>query len=125
MFLNNVLTAVLMAVAASAPSPIACNLKALPPAVRAHHSALSEKLRAAAISRQELPDGIAFNLNPAMMKLVEVADWVDAERRCCPFLDFHITLEREGTGLRLALTGRQGVKEFLRSDFAKVAPVTK
>ena len=125
MFLNNVLTVVLLAAAASGPSPIACNLKALPPAERARHAALSEKLRAAAASRQELPDGIAFNLNPAMMKLAEVADWVEAERLCCPFLDFRIALEREGGGLQLSLTGRQGVKDFLLSDFAKVAAVTK
>jgi hypothetical protein len=125
MFLNNVLTVVLMAAAASGPSPIACNLKALAPAERARHAALSDKLRAAATSRRELPDGIAFNLNPAMVNLREVADWVEAERLCCPFLDFRITLERGGGGLQLSLTGRQGVKDFLLSDFARVAPVTK
>jgi hypothetical protein len=125
MFLNNVLTVVLMAAAASVPSPIACNLKALNPAERARHAALSEKLRAAAVARQELPDGLSFRLNPSAMNLVELAGWVDAERRCCPFLDFQIALERESGGLQLSLTGRQGVKEFLLSDFAKVAPVTK
>ena len=125
MFYNNVLTVVLMAAAASAPSPIACNLKALTPAERARHAELSEKLRAAAVARQELPDGLSFRLSPAAMNLVELAGWVDAERRCCPFLDFHIALEREGGGLQLSLTGRQGVKDFLLSDFAKVAPITK
>jgi len=122
MFLNNALTVALMAAAAYAASPIVCNLKGLPPAERAHYSALSEKLRAAAVSRQEIPDGLAFHLNPSAMTLVELADWVDAERRCCPFLDFRITLEREGGGLQLALTGRPGVREFLLSEFAKVAP---
>jgi hypothetical protein len=125
MFFNNVLTVVLMVAAASGPSPIACNLKALNPAERAHHAALSEKLRAAAVARQELPDGLSFRLNPSAMNLVELAAWVDAERRCCPFLDFQIALERESGGLQLSLTGRQGVKDFLLSDFAKVAPVTK
>jgi hypothetical protein len=125
MFFNHVLTVVLMAAAASGPSPIACNLKALNPAERARHEALSEKLRAAAVARQELPDGLSFRLNPSAMTLEEVAAWVAAERRCCPFLDFRILVEREAGGLQLALTGRQGVKEFLLSDFAKVAPPTK
>ena len=125
MFFNHVLNVVLLAAAASGPSPIASNLKALNPAERAQHTALSEKLRAAAVARQELPDGLSFRLNPSAMTVAELASWVDAERRCCPFLDFHITLEREGGGLQLSLTGRPGVKDFLLSDFAKVAPVTK
>src|SRR5579859_7861962 len=106
MLLNHVFTVVLMAAAASGPSPIACNLKALTPAERAQHAALSEKLRTAAVARQELADGLSFRLNPAVMTLPELAAWVDAERLCCPFLDFRITLEREGGGLQLALTGR-------------------
>jgi hypothetical protein len=125
MFLNNVLSVVLMAAAASGPSPIACNLNALTPAERAHHAVLGEKLRTAAMARQELPDGVSFRLNPAAMTLVELADWVDAERRCCPFLDFRIVLEREAGGFHLVLTGRPGVREFLLEDFAKVAPATK
>ena len=76
------------------------------------------------MAREELPDGLLFRLNPSAMTLVELAGWVDEERRCCPFLDFHIALERESAGLKLTLTGRPGVKDFLLSDFAKVAPVT-
>ena len=125
MILNNVLTIVLMAAAASGPSPIACNLKALTPAERARHAALSEKLRAAAVARQELADGLSFRLDPSAINLAELAGWVDAERRCCPFLDFQIALERESGGLHLTLTGRQGVKDFLLSDFARLAPITK
>ena len=125
MLLNHVFTVVLLAAAASGPSPIACNLKALTPAERAQHAVLSEKLRTAAVARQQLPDGLSFRLNPLVMTLTALAAWVDAERLCCPFLDFRITLEREGGGLQLALTGRQGVREFLLSDFAKVAPATK
>ena len=125
MLLNNVLTVALMAAAAYGASPIVCNLKALSSAERTHHAALSEKLRAAAIDRQELPDGLAFRLSPTSMTLTELADWVDAERRCCPFLDFRITLERESGALQLALTGREGVKEFLLVDFAKVGAATR
>jgi hypothetical protein len=125
MLLNNVLTVVLMAATEYGPSPIVCNLKALSPAERTHHTALGEKLRAAVIDRRELPDGLAFRLSPTSMTLTELADWVDAERKCCPFLDFHITLERESGALQLTLTGREGVKEFLLADFAKIGAATK
>jgi hypothetical protein len=125
MLLNNVLTVALMAAAAFGASPIVCNLKALSPAERTHHAALSEKLRTAALDRRELPDGLAFRLSAASMTLTELADWVDAERRCCPFLEFRITLERESGALQLALTGRDGVKEFLLADFAKAGAATR
>ena len=126
MLLNNVLTVALMAAAVwGAQSPIVCNLKALSSGERTHHTALGEKLRVAVLDRRELPDGLAFRLSPTSMSLTELADWVDAERRCCPFLDFRITLERESGAIELALTGRQGVKQFLLADFARVGAATR
>ena len=118
MWIQPIATVVLMAAAASGPSPIACNLKALTGEERAQLASLSEKLRTAAASRRQLADGLSFRIDTSAMTLVELARWVDAERRCCPFLDFRITLEREGAGLQLALTGRPGVKEFLQTEFA-------
>jgi hypothetical protein len=49
--------------------------------------------------------------------LAEVAEWAVAESKCCPFFDFHIDLEREGTLVCLRLTGSEGVKAFIRSEF--------
>jgi hypothetical protein len=42
---------------------------------------------------------------------------VVAESKCCPFFDFHIDLEREGTLLCLRLTGEEGIKPFIRVEF--------
>jgi hypothetical protein len=47
----------------------------------------------------------------------ELAEWVDAERKCCPFFDFHIDLEREGSMLWLRLTGQNGIKQFIQMEF--------
>ena len=34
-----------------------------------------------------------------------------------PFFDLDLSIEREGGPLRLTLSGREGVKEFIRSEF--------
>jgi len=39
------------------------------------------------------------------------------ERRCCPFFDLSLRLDREGGPMWLELTGREGVKEFIKAEF--------
>ena len=111
-------TLILLAAACSAQSPIACNLQALTPAEREHFAALGRKLRAAAAEVKELPNGLSFRISSSL-RLTELADWVEAERKCCPFLDFTVKLECEGGPVELALTGREGVKQFLLEEFGK------
>jgi hypothetical protein len=42
---------------------------------------------------------------------------VVAESKCCPFFDFHIDLEETGNLLCLRLTGEEGIKAFIRTEF--------
>lgn len=94
-----------------------CNMKALTPAERARHKELGEKLMAAKTATVETPNGYEFQYSPAKISLAEVAEWVVAESKCCPFFDFHIDLEKEGTLVCLRLTGSEGVKQFMRAEF--------
>jgi eukaryotic-like serine/threonine-protein kinase len=52
------------------------------------------------------------------VSLAELADWVVAESKCCPFFDFHMELENEGSLLCLRLTGEEGIKAFIRAEFS-------
>ena len=94
-----------------------CNTKALTPEERARHKQLSEKLMAARKEIVETEKGYEFQFSPADVTLGELADWVAAESKCCPFFDFHIDLEREGSLLCLRLTGEEGIKGFIRAEF--------
>ena len=94
-----------------------CNIKALTPAEREHHKELSEKLMAVRKEIVETPKGYEFQYSPADVSLAELADWVGAEGKCCPFFDFHIDVEREGKLLCLRLTGEEGIKAFIRAEF--------
>lgn len=94
-----------------------CNMGALTSAERARYKVLAEKLKAANVERREEAAGYAFRINPAEASLVDVAEWVNFEKRCCPFFDFEISLAREGGPLWLKVSGREGVKAFISDEF--------
>jgi hypothetical protein len=105
--------------------PIACDPNALSGSQRERHRALGEKLRAAVAGRVELANGYTLVLDLDRLPpdaagfpfcVVEVAEWVDLESRCCPFLEFGIEVPAKGRVVRLRLTGGRGVKPFLRTE---------
>jgi hypothetical protein len=93
-----------------------CNIKALSPAERASHKQLTDKLMALRKDTVESEKGYEFQYSPKDVSLAELAEWVAAEGKCCPFFDFHIDLEREGDLLCLRLTGAEGIKTFIRAE---------
>ena len=94
-----------------------CNIKALNSTERAHHKELTDKLIAARKDIVETEKGYEFQFTPASVSLAELADWVAAEGKCCPFFDFHIDQEQAGNLLCLRLTGAEGIKQFIRVEF--------
>jgi hypothetical protein len=93
-----------------------CNIKALTPAEWARHKELSDKMRKAKSETIETAKGYEFQYSPKDVSFTELAEWAVAESKCCPFFDFHIDLEREGTLVCLRLTGSEGVKAFIRAE---------
>jgi len=102
---------------AATQSKFYCNIKALTPEGRAHHTQLTEKLLAARKGILETAKGYEFQFSPKSVSLAELADFVAAESKCCPFFDFHIDLEGAGSLLCLRLTGEEGIKAFIRTEF--------
>jgi hypothetical protein len=102
---------------ATTQSKFYCNIKALTPEERARHKQLSEKLNAQRKEIVETQKGYEFQYSPADISLAELAEWVGAESKCCPFFDFHMDLEHEGKLLCLRLTGEEGIKAFIRAEF--------
>jgi hypothetical protein len=102
---------------ATTQSKFYCNIKALTPEERARHKQLSEKLNAQRKEIVETEKGYEFQYSPADISLAELAEWVGAESKCCPFFDFHMDLEHEGKLLCLRLEGEEGIKAFIRAEF--------
>ena len=94
-----------------------CNIKALNPTERAHHKQLTDKLIASRREIVEMEKGYEFQFSSSSVSPRELADWVAAESKCCPFFDFRIDLEREGSLLCLRLAGEEGIKPFIRVEF--------
>jgi hypothetical protein len=101
---------------ATGESPIACDMSAIDPGLRARHVATGAQLFRAAEEIRELPDGYAFRLPPDADALLKTAEFIALERLCCPFLGFTLEIEPEGGPVWVRLTGREGVKAFIREE---------
>ncbi len=99
-------------------SPLACDLTAIPSTERESHILTAKELLQAATHVRETSDGYALQLPNDSNTLLSAAKYIDHERECCPFFGFAIELEPERGALWLKLTGRDGVKEFLREELS-------
>jgi hypothetical protein len=106
---------------AATDPPIACNLKALTPEQRKSLEQRGERVISAIASVRELKDGYAFQVEPVKATLIDVAQWLDLWRRCCPFYEFRIDYHAADGGIWLSVTGRPGVKEYLPVDSPRLA----
>lgn len=79
--------------------------------------ALVKKLGGARQEVRELADGFAFRFSAEASTIQDLAEFITYERSCCPFFDLELVVEREGGPAWLRLRGREGVKEFIRSEF--------
>jgi len=104
-------------VPASATAPLACNRNALNREERQRYGALTAKLRAAAKPHKELAAGFEIALDQKKLPLPELAEWIQLESRCCPFLTFGVQVKGDASIAMLQLTGGEGVKEFLAAEF--------
>ena len=91
--------------------PIACSLT--PDAVAARRAGLLPGLAERADAREEIADGVRLKFAPSGDVLRAIADVIEAERQCCRFLTFELTVEQDGGPVWLTLSGPEGTSEFL------------
>ena len=96
---------------------IACNPSALTPEQQARWLEVGTQLYAAVQEVQELPDGYAFRLPSTSEMLLLVAEDLNFERLCCPFIHFTLDIAPNSAPFWLRYTGGEGVKEVLRISF--------
>lgn len=101
----------------SEESPFCCVIGAMSKSGKERYDGLREKLENAVEETRELDSGYVFRLRSEAVSLLEVAEWVEKERSCCPFFDLAIEAEREKGPVSLRISGREGVKEFIRREF--------
>ena len=95
---------------------LACDMSAIAPNQREEHVAISRDLFSRVVSIRELTNGYAFELADGPDVIVKAAQFISREKLCCPFLQFVIEVDAENATVWLRLTGREGVKAFVREE---------
>lgn len=99
----------------SSHPPLACVMDAIPEAERAAHVALASVLFRKRVQEwRDLPNGYAFRFEPDA--LMDLARFLENERRCCPFLSFDVALASDGGPVWLRITGPEGARELLAEE---------
>ena len=91
--------------------PIVCTLQ--PGELNARAAQLLPGVVASANARHAIENGFRFEFPPAGEVLASIARMIDAERQCCQFLRFQLTVEAAGGPVVLDVTGPPGTQEFL------------
>ncbi|HEY0428387.1 MAG TPA: hypothetical protein VGC76_11450 [Pyrinomonadaceae bacterium] len=76
-----------------------------------------DKTAASLIDFEELENGFSYRFAHREKILRDLAEIIDLERRCCPFLSFKLIIEAGDDFVSLELTGAEGTKEMIESLF--------
>lgn len=96
--------------------PIACSLT--DSELQERRRGVIQALRSAVFEVRELEHGFGYRFLCSGDGLLELAQFVDFERQCCPFLRFRITVEPGDNSAWLEMSGPEGTKEFIGTTFA-------
>jgi hypothetical protein len=91
--------------------PVACTLT--PEARRARRDGLLADLLQRAVSCEASGEGVRLRFAAGTETLAAIAQVIEAERRCCRFLRFVVTVEPDEGPMMLELTGPPGTRDFL------------
>ena len=96
---------------------IVCTPQEIPAERRAEHG---ERLKNIVLAKMQSMEGAptGFTMRYGAEDFLEIAKWVNLERLCCPFMEFH--LRATDKSVTLQLTGPEGSADYLLS---LVAPV--
>jgi hypothetical protein len=97
--------------------PIACTLQ--PGEIQARRDELLPGLARQAESVQEVAGGYRLRFDASGDTLTAITRMIDAERQCCRFLQFRLTVDADGGPLWLELIGPEGTQAFLAGLFGR------
>ena len=93
-----------------------CNLSALDQEQRKRHDVLTRDLFPKHLEIVELPDGYGFRFPNNRSLFTALSEWATLEQLCCPFLTLSLELQHDQGPIWLKVSGRDGVKDFLRAE---------
>jgi hypothetical protein len=91
-------------------------MTALDAGQRERQQALMKSFHASIQETLALDDGYAFRLAASTETILFAAEFITIERLCCPFFNFAMEVGPPGSALTLRISGREGVKEFIKME---------
>lgn len=95
--------------------PVACALD--DKELRQRRRDYLDKVASSLLDFKELESGFSYRFPLRAAILQNLAEIIDLERKCCPFLNFKLILEAGNNFVSLELTGAKGTKESIKSLF--------
>ena len=96
-------------------STVACKLT--DPELRARRETVLADFRAEQLEARPVEgvgyEGWAFSFAPGAQRLAALAELMDLERECCPFLTMRLRIEPDGGPVWIVLTGPAGTRQLL------------
>ena len=84
---------------------------------RTRHHELAALLQSSLAAIRELSDGYDFEFAWSRDTYKALAELTPLEHACCPFFDIGVRIESGSNNLYWRLTGREGIKAFIRAEF--------
>lgn len=100
--------------------PLACDMNVFTPSEREQHLQTTRELFASVQAIRDVEHGFEFSLPNTTHSIMQLAGFISNERRCCPFLEFTLSIPPVGNSISLTLTGPEGTHAFLREEFSEV-----
>ncbi len=100
-------------------SPFACVMDAIDLEKREPHISNARALFKQVLEIVELNDGYAFCFSNDDKLLSQLTEFIVLERLCCPFFGFGVEVEPEGGAVWFKLSGRDGVKPFIKAELGE------
>lgn len=95
-------------------APLACSLTSSE--LRRRRDEVLKVMRSAQAEQVSLVNGYRLEFTTSGELLSDLAAFIDAERQCCTFLTFRLTVSPETRRTSLELTGPVGTREFLEAE---------
>lgn len=102
------------------PAGFACDMSALSPVERVKHLANTARLIKTVQGVHEQGRGYSLQFANETATILWVAEFISLERLCCPFFDFVLQVEAGNEYVALQITGPEGSKDFIRSEFGEM-----
>jgi len=98
----------------------ACDLTVLSEQERERFASVTDALFAAVQETRELENGFAFRFLNQPGQLVQIAEFIERESQCCPFLKFNLEVEPSSGPIWLRIAGDPGTKDFLQAELEQI-----